>query len=138
MTTTNGGSQGRITQTVAGTIAAANERGVRLLGEQEWRNWSRWADKPAEAPAPGQRVRLGLDASGYIRELHPLDDAPTAPASSAPTARDREIRRLACLTAAAAFCAGKCVAGIDVKSTDVLAIAEAWERWVEQEAPSDD
>jgi hypothetical protein len=47
-------------------------------------------------------------------------------------ARDREIRRMAVLKAAATFAAGRCLGGTEVKSNDVLAIAEAWERWVQR------
>jgi hypothetical protein len=36
---------------------------------------------------------------------------------------------LACLNAAAIFCAAKVLVGLDVKSTDVLKIADAFERW---------
>jgi hypothetical protein len=46
-----------------------------------------------------------------------------------------EIRRLACLKAAAAFCAGKAL-NTEVSSQDVLKIAEAFERWVVKE-PTD-
>jgi hypothetical protein len=44
--------------------------------------------------------------------------------------RERTSVRLSVLTAAAAFAAGKAVAGVEVSSVDVLKIAEAWERWV--------
>jgi hypothetical protein len=44
---------------------------------------------------------------------------------------------LACLNAAAIFCAGKVLVGLDVKSTDVLKIADAFERWAGgEEIPS--
>ena len=49
--------------------------------------------------------------------------------------RKRGIVRQACLKAAASFCAGKAVAGVDVTSTDVLKIAEGFEQWVP--APED-
>jgi hypothetical protein len=47
----------------------------------------------------------------------------------------REIRRMACLKAAATFCGHYATVHEDVKSTDVLKVAEAFERWVQQERP---
>jgi hypothetical protein len=38
--------------------------------------------------------------------------------------------RLARLQSAATLAAGKCLGGNEVKSSDVMAIAEAWERWI--------
>jgi len=43
--------------------------------------------------------------------------------------RDREIRRLACLKAAATFCGGKAL-NTEVGTQDVLKVAAAFERWV--------
>ena len=77
-------------------------------------------------------MRLALDDSGFVRSVEVLDHpARSSPAASA--AREPGIVRQACLKAAASFCAGKAVAGVDVKSTDVLKIAESWERWVLEE-----
>jgi hypothetical protein len=129
MTTTNGGSQGRIVEHVDGIVQSFNDRGIHLSGESAWRNYSKFASA-LPTPAQGQRVRLGLDASGFVRELQVLDEASAALPNSAD--RDREIRRLACLKAAASFAAGKAVAGVEVSSSDVLKIAEAFERWVQQ------
>jgi hypothetical protein len=67
-----------------------------------------------------------LDAKGFIRAVEVLDQVAGAAAGLC----DRTSVRLSVLTAAAAFAAGKAVAGIDIKSADVLKIAEAWERWV--------
>jgi len=128
MTTTNGGSQGRITEYVEGRIASVNDRGLRLDTETDWRNWSRWADKPAESPRRGARVRLGLDASGFVRQLEVLDPVADQPTHD----RDWQIRRMSALCSAATFCAGKALS-TEVSSKDVLAIAEAFERWLEQE-----
>jgi hypothetical protein len=77
----------------------------------------------------------------WIQPMHVLDggqvhDSPAqqqrrnswrAPSDS------REIRRLACLKAAATFAAGKCLGGSsEVKTADVLKVAEAFERWVQE------
>jgi hypothetical protein len=129
MTTPNGG---RITAHVEGTVESANERGLRLDGESDWRNFSKWTPEPITPPRRGATVRLGLDASGFVRELQVIDEAPPSASSSDRTV---EIRRLACLKAAATFCGGKAL-NTEVSSADVLKIAEAFERWVTRE-PSD-
>ena len=53
-------------------------------------------------------------------------DAPTDVHQSPVAGRETTITRLAVLEAAAGFAAG----GADLKSGDVLAIAERWEGWV--------
>ena len=121
-------SNGRVAEYVEGLVEDVNERGLRLGGESAWRNFSRWAGAIA-APSKGQRVRLALDDSGFVRSVKVLDHR-TGSGPSPSAARERGIVRQACLKAAASFCAGKAVAGVDVKSTDVLKIAEAFEEWV--------
>jgi hypothetical protein len=126
MTTTNGG---RIVEHLSGVVASANDRGVKLEGDdgEGWRNFSKYGE-PITPPRRGQRVSLGLDASGFVRELQVLDAA-AAPSSAAPTLRETTITRLACLKAAATFCGGKAL-NTEVSTQDVLKIAEAFERWV--------
>ena len=51
------------------------------------------------------------------------------------TTRDRKIRRLACLNAAATFCGHYSTVHEEVRSNDVLKIAEAFERWVLEPEP---
>ena len=53
----------------------ANERGVHVQDERDWRNWSKWADKPAETPRRGARLRLPIDGSGVVPSLEVLDQA---------------------------------------------------------------
>ncbi len=128
MTTANGTSQGCITEHVDGVVATANARGVKLVGDDEYRNFSKWVAEPIAPPSRGARVRLGLDASGFVRELQVLDD----PAGVLPSDRERIITRLSELRSAATFCGAYAQAREDVKSSDVLAIAEAWLKWVER------
>ena len=116
MTTSNG----QVADVVEGVVEARNDRGVKVAGD--WRNVSKF--HPVELPPQGARVRLQADAKGFIRSVEVLDQG----AGAGP--RDRAAGRLAVLTAAAAFAAGKAVAGIEVSSADVPKIAEAWERWV--------
>jgi hypothetical protein len=116
MTTTNG----TVVDQVEGIVEAANDRGIRVGGE--WRNMSKF--HPLELPGQGARVRLDLDNKGFIRTLQVLEAAPSASSS-----RDRTITRLSVLKTAAAFAASR----PDLKSADVLTIAERWLAWVEQE-----
>jgi hypothetical protein len=128
-------SNGRVYETQDGTVQATNPRGLRLAGESEWRNYSKWAD-PIDPPSRGQRVRLALDTSGFIRSLEVLDEshddgiaARTSSAPPAPSAPSGSTR-LGVLLAAATFAAGKALGGTEPTSADVLKIAEAWEHWV--------
>jgi len=109
---------------IEGIVEAANDRGIKVGGE--WRNASKF--HPIDLPDRGARVRLELDNKGFIRTLQVLDAAPAASSSD----RGREIRRMACLKAAATFAAGKCLGGDanTIKTADVLKVAEAFEKWV--------
>jgi hypothetical protein len=109
---------------VEGTVEAVNERGIRL--GDEWLNVSKF--KPVALPPQGAQVRVETDAKGFLKSVEVLDQA------SAPTpavSRDRTITRLAVLKAAAAFCGQYATAHEEVRSKDVLAIADAWLAWVE-------
>jgi len=128
MTTSNGGSQGRITAHVEGTVESANERGVRLDGESDWRNFSKWTTEPITPPRRGSNVRLALDASGFVRSIEVLD---AAPSTISPT-RDRTITRLAVLKAASNFLGLMSQAREEVRSDHVLVLADKWLAWVEQ------
>ena len=129
MTATNGGSQGRIVERVEGVVTASNARGVKLAGRDEYVNFSKYASPPIAPPRRGQHVTLGLDADGYVCDLVVDLGAAAPPASD----RERIITRLSVLRSAATFVAGYAQCREDVKSSDVLAIADVWLKWVEQE-----
>ena len=116
MTTTNGA----VTDQIEGLVESANERGIKVGGE--WRNMSKF--HPVDLPDRGARVRLELDAKGFIKTLQVLDQAPTASSST----REDTISRLTVLKAAAAFAATR----TEIKSADVLTIADRWLAWVEE------
>src|SRR5918911_269629 len=124
-------SNGHIADVVEGVVEARNDRGIKVAGD--WRNVSKF--HPVDLPPQGARVRLDLDAKGFIRSVEVLDQA----AGQNAGLRDRTSVRLAVLQAAAVFAAGKAQVTDNVSSIDVLKIAEAWERWVlasdDQEAP---
>jgi len=105
--------------TLEGPVEARNERGIKLDGD--WLNVSKF--NPVDLPPVGARVRAEVDSKSYLKSLELLDGAPDAPA------RSKTISRLAVLKAAANFAADR----IDVKSADVLRIADAWLAWVERE-----
>jgi hypothetical protein len=76
------------TTTVEGIVASVNDKGLKLQGDSDWINYSKFADPPIAPPCRGQHVRLTLDGDGYIRALV------TGVASSALThGRERMITR---------------------------------------------
>jgi hypothetical protein len=128
------GNSATIVEPIRGVVCTANARGVQLIGSDAWLNFSKFA-KGLEPPAVGEAVELTLDGQGFIRRVEILDSAEPAtppdrehPGLSAAGTPDRSqtITRLACLKAAAGFGASR----PDLKSADVLRIAEAWEGWV--------
>jgi hypothetical protein len=130
MTTTNGG---RIVDHAEGVVQSSNDRGLRLVGETDYRNVSKYAEPPITAPARGSSVRLGLDASGFVRVVEVLNGGtPSAATSSSPTTRDRTITRLTVLKAAANFLGLMGQSREEVRSDHVLLLADKWLAWVEQ------
>ena len=115
-------SNGHVADVVQGVAERTTATGIKVQGA--WANLSKF--HPVQLPEPGSRVRVQLDAKGFVRAVEVLDQVAGAGAHP----RDRAGVRLSVLTAAAAFAAGKAVAGVEVSSADVLKIAEAWERWV--------
>jgi hypothetical protein len=111
-------------------VQSANEHGVHLVGEDTWRNFSKYASTLA-TPAQGQRVRLGLDGSGFVRELQVLDQ-PTAAAAPAPGSQDRLALRLRVLEIAAATIGQFAQAREEVRTEHILPLAERLLAWVEQ------
>jgi hypothetical protein len=134
------------TERLVGRVESVNEKGVKIDGE--WRNFSRYAKPGAIATVEsGVRVECQIDNAGFVRSLT-LADAATKvqnddfDASDAVNAAEAEvgsvslkdsmtmkdalILRQTCIKAASEFAASR----PDLKSTDVLKIAECWERWV--------
>jgi hypothetical protein len=113
-------SNGYAGTTVAGVVEATNERGLKLNGE--WLNVSKF--KPLDLPPVGARVSVLVDGKGFLTSVQVLDGGvEKTPAVS----RNETITRLAVLKAAAAFGASR----PDLKSSDVLIIADRWLAWVE-------
>jgi len=112
--------------TVEGAVEMTNQRGIRILGE--WYNVSQF--HPVNLPNNGTYVRLEVDGKGFIRDIsmvpdETLDDAGP---SEADLRDDRRVR-LGVLEAAVRFAASR----PDMKSNDVLLLADKWLAWVEQD-----
>ena len=83
--------------------------------------------EPAESvDQRGARVAVMLDGSGFVRAIVPVDGvSPTGDTSADPTQDTLTIRQT-CITAAAECCASR----PELKSADLLAVAERMEAWV--------
>lgn len=106
---------------IEGVVESRNEHGIRIEGD--WFNVSKF--RPLELPPQGSTVRIAVDQKGFLSAVTVLDQVESATASlSQPSPR------LAVLQAAAVFGASR----PDLKSSDVLRIAESWLAWVEDNA----
>jgi hypothetical protein len=120
-----------LSSTFTGRVAAVNAKGLRLEGWEHWANFSKFAEGIV-APERGDTVTVTLDKAGFLRAVVQQSGFPpaVAGASDAPkpavTDKDRTITRLAVLKAAAEFGASR----PNLKSGEVLLIAESWERWI--------
>ena len=112
-------TNGTTGEQLVGRVTSVNERGLRLEGRDGWLNVSKWA-KDVTLPERGARVVVKLDGAGFVRAIAPADGA-TLPVGN----KDQTITRLACLKAAAEFCAAR----PDLKSADLFALAERMEQW---------
>jgi len=112
-----GGSQ------LVGLVAAVNPNGMKLEGRDGWVNFSKFAPG-LTPPQRGQRVAVQLDGQGFVRGIEAADAV--LPIGNTGPSKDQTITRLACLKAAAEFGASR----PDIKSGDVLRIAESWEVWI--------
>lgn len=113
---------------LSGPVESVNERGLRLAGQAEWNNFSRYRDVPR--PLKGQQVRL-IVKDGWIQGLDVLDAPQSPPEARQPSegagpGRETVITRLAVLKAAAEYVAAR----PDLTAKDVLTVAERWESWV--------
>lgn len=128
-----------LSTTFTARCVAVNPKGLRLEGHDGWYNVSRFA-VGVVLPEKGDTVTIVLDRAGFLRSCTVLDGPPAiaggsdaAPAARPASDRDRTITRLAVLKAAAEFGASR----PNLKSGDVLAIADSWVAWIER-APEDD
>jgi len=119
----NGTHNGTGTDQLVGRVLSVNERGFRLEGRDDWCNISKWATD-VTLPERGAHVAVTLDGQGFVRAIMPAE---STQAQAGPSAgRDTLILRQTCLKAAAEFCASR----PELKSADLLALAERMEAWV--------
>jgi hypothetical protein len=116
--------------TPSGAVEQVNAKGtgIKVLGE--WLNISQY-HPIANMPTPGELVDVQVeqtDKGVWINSVRIREGGPSSTSASSSN-RDREIRRMACLKAAADFCDGKAFS-TEVSTADVLKVAEAFERWV--------
>ena len=123
-------------ETLTGVVEATNDKGIKVQGV--WANYSQYHPL-TELPKPGQRVNVQVertDRGAWIDSAEVLDGGTVHPLATPrrgggggrSPAELREIRRLTALKAAAAFGASR----PDMKSADVLKVADAWVAWVER------
>jgi hypothetical protein len=122
-------------EAVTGVVEQVASAGTGIRVGGEWLNYSRnHPDVPR--PVRGQRVSVQVDRSergAWINALEVLDGGaiqfpPRRGSGGRSPAELREIRRLSVLKAAAGFAASR----PDMKSGDVLTVADRWLSWVEQ------
>lgn len=123
------------TTTLTGTVTACNPQGIRLLGHQDWLNFSRFGNLDVPHPALGEKVTVQVDGRGFIKALDILEGsahgstdhatAPTAPAED-PDRRQALIIRQVAVKAAVDFLAPRS----EAKSEHILALAEKLETWI--------
>jgi hypothetical protein len=59
----------RIAEQVSGVVTCANPNGFKVEGRDGWLNFSKYADTPLTPPEVGQRVQVGLDKGGFVRQV---------------------------------------------------------------------
>lgn len=119
--------------TVSGIVRSVNPKGFKLDGSDEWLNFSKFAE--VTPPERGQSVTVALDKQGFVRAVEATGGSqePVQGRQATNDQRERRISRLAVLKAAAEFGASRS----NLKSGDVLLIAESWERWINREDDTD-
>jgi hypothetical protein len=133
VTSGNSGSQGRIVDQAEGWVQSANERGIRLKGEQEYRNFSKYAQPPITPPARGAHVVLGLDSDGFVRELQIEPGVGTPAPALADPSRDRQIRRQVTAKVAGHLLAAAIQSHEDARIDHFPQVADKILAWLEQE-----
>ena len=119
----NGAANGTGGSQIVGLVAAVNPNGIKLEGRDGWVNFSKFA-AGLVPPQRGQRVTVQLDKSGFVRAIETAEGMATT-VDTGPS-RDTLIIRQCAIKAAAEFCASR----PELKSSDLLALAERMEAWV--------
>ena len=118
---TNGTGTHAAGERLVGLVEAVNERGVKIGGA--WRNYSKWAVNLTPPPR-GAHVAVAVDGQGFVRSIELAEAG--SPTGEAVPSKDILIIRQTCVKAAAEFCASR----PDLRSADLLALAERLEAWI--------
>jgi hypothetical protein len=127
--------------TIEGVVERVHGNGFRLAGREGFLNLSKFAIPAPAMPTEGQRVAVGIDKGGFVREvivardlaggqdLPPADARVIGTDGTTPADRETRITRMACLnTATAILTTRNARGGVDV--AEVLSVAAELERWV--------
>ena len=118
-------ANGRSADQLVGRVLSVNEGGLRLEGRDGRLNYSKWAGELVP-PQRGARVAVTLDGSGFVRAVAPAEPVQNHTQEPAGPSRDTLIIRQTCIKAAAEFAASR----PELKSADLLGLAERMEAWV--------
>ena len=129
MTQVNGTVKSSKSETLEGVVAAVNEHGLRLRGQEGWLNFSKFS--PVQPPEVGQTVRLQVSGGRWIRGLEVLSEPQTEPPqeTGTPQTPDRlALRKYALSLAVRVYTtdAGSTWASAE----NIVAMASAFEDWL--------
>ncbi len=79
---------------LTGTVTKTNGNGFRIAEQEGWLNISKFAKPAPDMPAAGQRVRISLDESGYVRAIVPAPVVPDGGINREGAGSGSEPRRL--------------------------------------------
>jgi hypothetical protein len=130
---TTNGDRDRVVEHREGVVGSSNVRGVKLAGEPDYRNFSKYADPPIAPTRRGTAVRLGLDADGYVRTLEVLAEASPSAAGGQNPDRDAQIRRQVAMTCATRLTAAAIESNADARADWVFPLADRILEWLEKE-----
>jgi hypothetical protein len=123
----------QVAKTLTGIVTKINGHGFKIDSSDGWQNFSKFGAAP-DMPELGQVVTIGLDDRGFVRTVEPGTVQTMPAAATGATERAASLpaalsTRMACLSAAATFLAGRA----DANPFDVLAAAEEFEAWARME-----
>lgn len=122
---------------IQGIVCGVNPKGLKLQGEESWRNYSKRATLPESLPTRGDVVVVSIDGAGFIRGLSVSpSERPDSGRSSrtevgttvltSAANKDVQIARMHCLTDAITMLATSGAVDAD----EALALASKFATWV--------
>jgi hypothetical protein len=117
---------------LSGAVEQVNAKGTGIKFLGEWLNISQY-HPITPMPTPGELVEVVVettDRGQWINSLKIVGASTAGPSTS--MNRDHAIAKMSALRSAAIYCGHRSTVTEDAKSSDVLKIAEAWLKWLEQ------